>query len=175
MGRWGQGLRYREAVVRWRRHPRHRTSRVVPPFPLSRWLECIALLGVALGLVLMHHFVGAHQHTAIDEAHETPAATSQLGEHASGHQSSHGAAELTAHGSAALLHYHPESGLDPATTLAHLCLAAVLAAAVIALLALVVEWWGAASSVFTTHASWSSSTRAPPLPLRLAQLQVLRL
>lgn len=162
------------------------------------WCGRLALLGIALGLVLMHHVVGAHQHSAPDVAPPAVPSLAVMHQNASptaGHD--HGGDVAAPHGAsgqhepapapadglsttsgAALLHQHQdENGHDHAGSLLHMCLVALVGAAVFLLvLVLVALWWrpppprlGAQGVVL------SMAPRAPPASLRLAELQILRL
>ncbi|WP_433786871.1 hypothetical protein ACQPX6_08515 [Actinomycetospora sp. CA-101289] len=182
-----------------RRHgrSRRRSPRAVSAMLLATWTGRLALLVAALGLVLMHHVVGAHQHTTADtgavatgHATAAPGGTSassiQRGATADGlpptaHDGiSHETATVPATGSAssaALLHDHTDKGgHDHASSLLHMCLAALIGVA--ALLALVlVAALGRLESATSVGARVAPAIvpRAPPTPTRLAQLQVLRL
>lgn len=153
-----------------------------------RWSRGVVYLGLAIGLVLMHHVVGAHQHGPAEprptRAPE-PAAAAPVSAHASplpmpalqGHHDGHGVA-MPAPESSAALHHHPSGGDDQGTMtmLLHMCLAVLAAAAALGALSLIGSWWRAAllhrpvARVLT-----ASLARPPPVPLRLAQLQILRL
>jgi hypothetical protein len=163
----------------------------------ATWIGRLALLVAALGLVLMHHVVGAHQHTttdpgAIATAHPAVAVAGSPApsvEHGAGTD----AHSPTVHdeigpdgapvpgtesaSSAALLHDHPdEGGHDRGSSLLHMCLAALLSAAALLVLVLVASL-GRSGSRATVGGRDAVAIvpRAPPTPTRLAQLQVLRL
>jgi hypothetical protein len=165
---------------------------------LATWTGRVALLVAALGLVLMHHVVGAHQHSTPDTdamaADHTPAAadsTSTLAvEHGAGAHG-HSAATQEAVGpdvgsvvpgvdsasSAALLHDHTdEGGHDHGSSLLHLCLAALGGAVAFLALVLVASWFRFESQAMVGgRVAPAIAPRAPPTPMRLAELQVLRL
>lgn len=169
-------------------------GRVTQALGSGEWARHLALLAVALGLVLMHHVVGAHQHSPSDPI---PPTTSAHAAHGGG--SSSPTADVPLQGAAgpaaepdldgarttvevasptALLHNHPDpNGHDPLGALLHMCLAALVAAAVLALtLALVVVSWRPARVTGTSALlSGGPAAHPPPVPSRLAQLQVLRL
>jgi hypothetical protein len=133
----------------------------------------LALLVAALGLVLMHHVVGAHQHSTADSVptavSSTPVPSGEHGAHAP-------APDPTS--SAALLHDHPdEGGHDHAGSLLHLCLAALVGVTAVLALVLVASWCRRSGGRATTGGRVATALvpRAPPTPTRLAALQVLRL
>lgn len=168
-----------------------------------------ALLALALGLVLMHHLVGAHQHssgehtagiagiaalgsTATSPDHG-PSPAPFVGGHGYGHHVGAPdpvdpavehpggveralAAAPAAPGPGALLHQHPD-GHDALTVLAHLCLAVLASAVALGVLLLVALRGRTAAEGGVARCALPSGLieRPPPLPLRLAQLQVLRL
>jgi hypothetical protein len=81
-------------------------------------------------------------------------------------------------GSAALLQQHPDgNGHDHASSLLHMCLAALLsAAAFLLVLVLAAGWWRAHTHRPSTGSVDSATVpRAPPTSSRLAELQTLRL
>ena len=161
---------------------------------LDRWPSRVALLLTAIGLVLMHHVVGAHQHSPSDAISRETAAHSAHAEAPSspmfanvGYAAPGAGADLLAHDArqaaqtanpTALLHLHPDpGGHDHLGALLHMCLVALAAAAVVLLaLALVATRWRFDLVKGTTDL-WSRGPTAhpPPVPSRLAQLQVLRL
>ncbi len=186
------------AVIRWHGSSRHRSD-AVSEHVLTSWSGRLALLVIALGLVLMHHVVGAHQHASPGPSQAGPVAHSMA---------EHGAAPPTAHhdrglaprpeaavgseqargpstqagvvgqSSAAVLHHHSDGGgHDHSGSLLHMCLVALLGAAILLLvLVLVASWWrlprcGTAERGRTAAAE----PRAPPTSSRLAELQLLRL
>lgn len=165
---------------------------------LTSWSGRLALLAIALGLVLMHHVVGAHQHASPGPPQAGPGAHSVTGpgaappiahhdhgspapEAASGSEQARGhdtQAGVAVESSSAVLHHHPDgSGHDHSGSLLHLCLVALLGAAILLLvLVLVASWWrlprrGTAERCLTA----SAEPRAPPTSSRLAELQLLRL
>ncbi|WP_345423992.1 DUF6153 family protein [Actinomycetospora chlora] len=179
-----------------RRHGSSRsgaTSAAPPNLLLGGWCGRVALLVIALGLVLMHHVVSAHQHSVPDIATavaSTHASMDQSAPAAGGHRHGVDAASpalqgvtstppdaVPVTGSAALLHQHPdENGHDHAGSLLHLCLVALVGAAVFLLvLVLVALWWRPPSRRRTESPAPATATRAPPASSRLAELQVLRL
>jgi hypothetical protein len=159
------------------------------------WYGRLALLVIALGLVLMHHVVGAHQHSAPDVAPAAhlsaalaapPAGEHRHGGHAAAQDGSageHGVPSETPDampdtGSAALLHHHPdENGHDHAGALLHMCLVALVGAAVFLLvLVLVALWWRPPPPhIAAGGVAPATAPRAPPASSRQAELQVLRL
>jgi len=140
---------------------------------LGRWCGRLALLVAALGLVLMHHVVGAHQHTTADTGADGRSPTAHDG---ISHETATVARPESA-SSAALLHDHTnEGGHDHAGSLLHLCLAALIGAAALLALVLVTSWYRFESQFPVGGRSAAAIVpRAPPTPTRLAQLQVLRL
>lgn len=187
------------SVIRWHGSSRPRAEGAVSSnLLLSNWYGRLALLAVALGLVLMHHVVGAHQHSTEDVASSQESNHSLVDQDAppkGGHQhggasapgvgdaEEHGSAPvsadgMTATGSAAVLHYHPdENGHDHHWSLLHMCLVAVVGAAVFLLvLVLVALWWRPAPPrTATGGVAPATAPRVPPASLRQAELQVLRL
>jgi hypothetical protein len=165
---------------------------------LGRWCGRLALLVAALGLVLMHHVVGAHQHSTADTgaiaADHVPAAAGgtsvpsvEHGAAVHGHSpTAHEAISpdaatvapgLNSASSAALLHDHTDKGgHEHAGSLLHMCLAALMGAAAFLVLVLVAvrcRFEGQAPG--GGRVSTAIVPRAPPTPTRLAELQVLRL
>ncbi|MEJ2867199.1 DUF6153 family protein [Actinomycetospora sp. OC33-EN08] len=128
------------------------------------WCIRTAFLLLALTLVLMHHLVGAHQHRG--SAPETPGAAT-----------AHVAADTdTGSSGTAPLHVHQGGDGHGVADLLHACLAVLAAAALALVLGLAVRLL-AATPAATSRAVAVPTDRAPPpgVPLRLAQLQVLRL
>lgn len=123
------------------------------------WVVRAACLLAALGLILMHHVIGAHQHRATDPVPVASAATA-------------GQPSATP---TALLHVHHGDGDDAVAMLEDVCLG-LLAAAVVLIAVMVFL------GVPRTMADAGSGrripravpARGPPLPRRLSQLQVLR-
>ena len=161
---------------------------------LDGWPSRVALLLTAIGLVLMHHVVGAHQHSPSDALSLEPTAHSAHADGLStpmfanvGQATAAPGADLRAHDArpaaqtanpTALLHLHPDpGGHDHLGALLHMCLVALAAAVVVLLaLALVATGWQFDRVKGTTDLRWSGPTaHPPPVPARLAQLQVLRL
>jgi hypothetical protein len=187
------------AVIRWPGSSPHRADGAVSKNLLAgSWCGRLALLVIALGLVLMHHVVGAHQHSAPDAPPSDASPHSfvdQRAPAADGHQ--HGGDALAqiggadlhglgpappggvfATGSAALLHHHPDqNGHDHAGSLLHLCLVALVgAASFVLVLVLVALWWRPPSlRIGTEGVAPATAPRAPPASSRQARLQVLRL
>jgi hypothetical protein len=183
-------------VIRWHGSSRHR-SHAASEQPLTSWWGRLALLAVALGLVLMHHVVGAHQHSGPSAPQPAPVAHSVVepgaapptAHHDHGSTPEDGvASEPTmsdetpsnglAESSAAVLHHHPDgSGHDHSGALLHMCLVALLGAAVLLLvLVLVASWWRLPRNGTSQRAlTASAEPRAPPTSSRLAELQLLRL
>lgn len=185
-------------MIRWHGSSGHR-SHAVSVRVLASWTGRLALLAIALGLVLMHHVVGAHQHAspspppagpvahpvsepgpASPTAHHhhdlSPAPGNTLGgEHAGDHDPQAGG---FVESSAAVLHHHPDgSDHDHAGSLLHMCLVALLGAATLVLvLVLVASWWRLPrSGIAERGRTASAEPRAPPTSSRLAELQLLRL
>ncbi|MDD7940136.1 hypothetical protein PHK61_17070 [Actinomycetospora lutea] len=182
-----------------RRHgrSRRRADRAVSGRLLGSRPGRVALLVLALGLVLMHHVVGAHQHagpdvaldgatplTAIAADRVVPPAAHHGTAHAEAHADGareHAASQAlpgTSDAGAALLHRHTDgTGHDHAGSLLHLCLVALLGAAALLLLLVLVALWPRPPSPRTGPAGVApaTATRAPPASSRLAELQVLRL
>ncbi|WP_285656795.1 DUF6153 family protein [Actinomycetospora sp. NBRC 106375] len=140
------------------------SSRRAPGGPGAVWPRRLALLVVALGIVLMHHVVGAHQHAAPD----TPPTGTVVDV---AHPGDHGAP------STAALHQHPGGGHEHPASMFHLCLAALAAAVVLLLvLVLVAAWWRPGPRRLGAGTTRIAAVpRPPPVPTRLAELQVLRL
>jgi len=190
---------YAAVVIGRRRSPR-RTVEASPQRCTSPWWSRAALLCLALGLVLMHHLVGAHQHSdpapAVMTSSLLPSQTTDHLAHGVGRTSEAGAAPAhgvvaasspsveqagvaalaTATGPTALLHEHHHGDDHSAVSmLLHMCLA-VLAAAAFLVLALVAWWWRALPAAgHAVHLVVTVVPRAPPVSARLARLQVLRL
>ncbi|MFC5138322.1 hypothetical protein ACFPK1_08790 [Actinomycetospora rhizophila] len=181
-------------VVAVRRRHGSSRRRVGSAMPQSlvpgSWSGRLALLVIALGLVLMHHVVGAHQHSAADVAPSGAAAPSLAAPDAPGEHQHAGPARpdgpvvdphvgMTAvASSAALLHRHPdENGHDHAGSLVHLCLVALVGAVVLLLLLVIVALWRRAAPLRPGAGDVAPATapRAPPASSRQAELQVLRL
>jgi Family of unknown function (DUF6153) len=185
-------------VIRWHGSSRHR-SNAVSRRVLASWSGRLALLAIALGLVLMHHVVGAHQHASPGPPQGGPVAH-LMAEHgaaptiahhdhspAPGPKAAVGSEQARGPGpqvstvvqsSAAVLHPHPDgSGHNHSGSLLHMCLVALLGAAILLLvLVLLASWWrlpqrGNAERGRTAAAE----PRAPPTSSRLAELQLLRL
>lgn len=184
-------------VIRWHGSSRYR-SNAVPGRVLTSWSGRLALLATALGLVLMHHVVGAHQHAspgvpqAGPVAHSVadPGAAAPIAQHdhdlapapktaVSSEQARDHDTQTAAESSAAVLHRHPDgSGHDHSWSLLHMCLAALLGAAILLLvLVLVAPWWRLPRCGGTARRGQAASAepRAPPTSSRLAELQLLRL
>lgn len=187
------------AVVRWHGSSWRRAQSAVSTNLLpASWCGRLALLAIALGLVLMHHVVGAHQHSAPDislPAVSSPVDTAQNASPLAGHDhggdvaaphaasGQHGLAPAPPDGvpttsGAALLHQHQdENGHDHAGSLLHMCLVALVGASVFLLvLVLVALWWRPPPPRLGTQGVIPSmAPRAPPASSRLAELQILRL
>lgn len=187
-----------DGVIRWHGSSRLR-SNAVSGRVLTSWSGRLALLVIALGLVLMHHVVGAHQHASPSPPQAGPAAHSMAGPTAAPPTAHHDhdlapvpaaafdseqargpdtPAGMLVRSSAAVLHHHPGgSGHDHSGSLLHMCLVALLGAAILLLvLVLVASWWRPPrrSTAQTGHTA-SAEPRAPPTSSRLAELQLLRL
>ncbi|MDD7942704.1 DUF6153 family protein [Actinomycetospora lutea] len=187
------------AVIRWHGSSRRRANSAMSANLLpGTWYGRLGLLVIALGLVLMHHVVGAHQHSAPDvapaaaSAHLSAAQSAPTtgGHHHGGDAAAqdgsageHGVPSETPDampdkGSAALLHHHSdENGHDHAGSLLHMCLVALVGAAVFLLVLVLVAlwWWPPPPRLDTETVAPAPTPRAPPASLRQAELQVLRL
>ena len=187
------------AVIRGHGTSRHR-SNVVSVWVLASWPGRLALLAIALGLVLMHHVVSAHQHaspsppqsglvthsvaapgaapppTAHHDHDLGPAPAAGFGsEQTMGHDTRAG---VLVDSSAAVLHRHPDgSGHDHSWSLLHVCFVALLGAAILLLvLVLFASWWRLPPRATAQRGlTASAEPRAPPTSARLAELQLLRL
>ena len=154
----------------------------------------------ALGLVLMHHVVGAHQHSIADasaatapafgEAASAPSPAVEHGEahddHGPAHAAQNRAAVSADQGAdvavgssspAALLHHHSGGdGHDHVGSLLHMCLAALVGAAILLILLVAASWWPHdGRPALSGLVAAAAVPRAPPTTSRLATLQVLRL
>jgi Family of unknown function (DUF6153) len=162
-------------VIRGQHRSRHRDGVLVPGVRLGGlWMRLLFAV-VALGVVLMHHVVGAHQHSesaSVAPAHVTSAAEPVGGLPATGHA----AVEAMTAAPAAMLHVHHDGGDQAATMLTHACLA-ILAAIASLLVLLVLALWRPQPLLARSGQRLIARvpTRGPPVPRRLAQLQVLRL
>ncbi|MFC5136760.1 DUF6153 family protein [Actinomycetospora rhizophila] len=179
-------------MIRW-----HGRSHAVSARLLTSWSGRLALLAIAVGLVLMHHVVGAHQHTGEDSPQfgpavpsvVTPGGTLQSADHDHGSAPGNGVASdpamthetqsgLPVESGAAFLHRHADGGgHDHSDSLLHMCLVALIGAAIFAfLLVLVASWWRMTprAPIAPGHTS-AAEPRAPPTSSRLAELQLLRL
>ena len=153
-----------------------------------RWRKRLAMVTLALGLVVMHHLVGVHQHSGVASTVPLPVPTEgSYGEEAR----DLGAAVALAPGtgpavsvdsapaeSAALLHQHRDGDdHSPLMVLLHACLAVLASISALLVRALAASWWRAFADLFpdSSRATVVLVARAPPAPLRLAQLQILRL
>jgi hypothetical protein len=185
-------------VIRWHGSSRHRAN-AVSGRVLTSWSGRLALLVVALGLVLMHHVVGAHQHASPGPPQAGPAAHSMAEPSAAPSITHHDhglaldpeaafaseqaqgtgtQAGVVVQSSAALLHQHPDgSGHDHLGSLLHMCLVALLGAVVLLLvLVLLASWWRLPPRVTAERGrTVVDEPRAPPTSSRLAELQLLRL
>lgn len=183
-------------VIRWHGSSRHR-SNAVPGRVLTSWSGRLALLATALGLVLMHHVVGAHQHASPGLPQAGPVAHSVADpgaappiahrDHAlapapktavSSEQARDRDRKTAAESSAAILHQHPDgSSHDHSGSLLHMCLAALLGTAILLLvLVLLAPWWRLPRRRTAERCRTASAEpRAPPTSSRLAELQLLRL
>lgn len=164
------GISYGQVVltpVHGEGRPRVVTS-VRPRGPAGR----LALLVLALGLVLMHHFVAAHQHTPSSaQSSTTPGTLTAASADAA-------SAARSVVPPAPLLHLHEPGGHPgPVDVLTHDCpalldaAALLLALVLLAVVALAVRPGGTASG---TSPPTGPRAPAPPTSQRLARLQVLR-
>lgn len=152
------------------------------------------LVAVVLGVIAMHHVVGAHSHGATGAAHSAaptpvaspaPAPAPAASHHpglpdppiAAAPDAGAPASAASTRASALLAGDGAETGTGVAMLL-HLCLAVLAGLVTLAALALARGWRGAGPDRRggPTVVAVAASPRAPPpLPVRLAQLQVLRL
>ena len=157
------------------------------------------LLGVAIGLVVMHHLVGAQAHAPAQHAGAAPHGLEQ--DHAAAASASivalpalpsdappDEASPADARPDGAQLHQTPADGAggmgmgmmqarQPRAEeigMLHLCVAVRGAALVLAALALVASPGTTQALASVGPLRSSAPPRAPPVPRRLAQLQVLR-
>ena len=171
-------------MKRWSWSPR-RASTVTGPATVHarrfrHWMHQAVLLGLAIGLVVMHHLVGAHAHAPTSHAGAAPHGLEQ--DHAA--TAPAGLVALPAlppdappdeaSPNEAQLHQPPAGGAGGTAMMLHLCVAVVGAALVLAALALVASSGSARALAPVGSLRWSAPSRAPPVPRRLAQLQVLR-
>ena len=133
---------------------------------------------VALSIVLMHHLVAAHEH--VGSATSRAPATQMLvapSAHASHDQElvEHAGEEPASAGPTAALHVHHQGGDHGATMLLHACLAVLAALAALVLLLVLMVWRPSSlAGLLMRGALPGVPVRGPPVPCRLAQLQVLR-
>ena len=143
-------------------------------------LHQAVLLGLAIGLVVMHHLVGAHAHAPTQHSGAAPHVLAQ----------GHAAAALAglvalralptdapvdeASPQEAQLHQRPTGGAGGMAMMLHLCVAVLGAALVLAALAVIASSGSARALAPFGSLRLSAPSRAPPIPRRLAQLQVLR-
>ncbi len=135
------------------------------------WAERLLLIGLAIGLVVMHHLVGAHQHQTVHQV--TGGLSGVAAISSTGHGADHDPTALER--GTAQLQQQPAGDPEGMVTMLHLCLAVLAAALVLTGLVLGTlrraDRFGSSRSRVS---SWEPS-RAPPVPVRLAHLQVLRL
>ncbi len=125
--------------------------------------RCLAMVALVLGLVLMHHAVIA----------APPAAATPSVEHATGHGTEH-----AAHAAPAPAPPDHGHGDHHGATMLHLCLAVLAALGVLLLVARHARRpspSGDDRDDDTPAGVVPAPARPPPVPLRLARLQVLRL
>lgn len=139
------------------------------------WVRGLLLFALAVGIVVMHHVAGAQQHSP----DHTPAA-GQVAVASAANRADSGASPASSNTATAPvgtveLQAHPADG-GKMSMLGHLCLAVLAGlAAITALLLSALSGRPEGSRPrFSVPIAWTSS-RAPPTPRRLAQLQVLRL
>lgn len=171
----------------------------MPPIPraglrgLGRALLVAVVLGVVLGVIAMHHVVGGHAHGATSPLHHTAPAPSAAAAPAAGPAAAHPPGPPSPSSAAAAGHSTPAAATsaatpasafladhdapDTAAMLLHLCLAVLAGLVTLAALALTRAWPDAGPDRRdgSTVVAVAALPRAPPLPARLAQLQVLRL
>jgi hypothetical protein len=148
---------------------------------MPAWVRRVGILVVAITIVVMHHVVGAHQHSAGDEtltpgmggvvAADTAGSTSRV---LSGDSGAHLAA------GAAVLHVHQSAQGDhdgaSGSPLLQLYWAVLTAVLLLTALCLNTEVWrGRTAAPSRDRTAVGSTPRPVPLRLRLAHLQVLRL
>jgi hypothetical protein len=159
------------------------------------WRRRLVVFALGLGVVVMHHVVGAHQNGAGPNAvAEAESATAEGGvfsllgsaQPVMAMTGSHtGSSGLTLDGvdAGATTETHSREGLESVhddhgmgiSMLMHLCLAVLGATLVLLALVLFALWWRADRRPASPPWPTGSPSRAPPVPERLAQLQVLRL
>lgn len=167
------------------------------PSDARAWQWRLVVFVLALAIVVMHHVAGAHEHAArpstTDRAAPAPAvegAISSVGSVMEGMVSAGrhtgagtGTHTLAVTDAATRTDAPPRSGDEVAheghgmdmTMLLHLCLAILGTALLVVALALLASWWRAGRHLVSPPSPTGSPSRAPPVPQRLAQLQVLRL
>lgn len=151
-----------------------RPRAAVPVSRAVRWTRRLALIAVGLGLVLMHHVVGAHQHTPTEPVPGWLAGVEATA--TAGHGSD--PAPGSPHSPAAALHvHHEDGGHDMAAMLLHDCLAVLGAAALVLVLWLLRGTVSLVRDVRSVVPAVRPGRSRPPapVPVLLAQLQVLRL
>lgn len=154
------------------------------PTVAATWTRRVLLLGLAIGVVVMHHLVGSHQHDQPGVSGAPSAAVVAAGPglpapapdvtHAA-HPAHESSAPSPSVGGAAV---HHQDGGDPAgaMVLLHLCLAVLGAALMLGALAVVASWWRPPREHrHVSRVGVASLWRPPPVPERLALLQILRL
>jgi hypothetical protein len=136
---------------------------------------------VALSIVLMHHVVAAHEHVAPANVETAAQATHVVDTTSPSDPLALGLVERAGEepasaGPAAMLHVHHQGGDHGASMLLHACLAVLAALAAVLVLLVLVLWrpWSFAG-LLMRGAVPEVPVRGPPVPRRLAQLQVLRL
>ena len=139
---------------------------------------------VVLSIVLMHHVVAAHEHVEPAAVETAAAESAAQAMHLIDAVSPHGprAQELVEYaneasaGPAAMLHVHHQGGDHGATMLLHACLAVLAALAALLVLLVLVLWRpGTFVGLLRGGALPDVPLRGPPVPRRVAQLQILRL
>lgn len=156
----------------------HAGRRVATGASRRSWTLTLLLLAVAFATVVMHHLVGAHQHDSNDLVTPHGASAAAPVSHSGHVERSDVTATHPPNATGASLHVHHEPSDGGAHSWLHPCLA-VLAAAAAAVVALHLIRESAAPANLgggrrqRTHRA--DGAPPPPVPLRLAQLQVLRL
>lgn len=142
------------------------------------WVRRVGILVVAMTIVVMHHMIGAHQHSGVDE---TPT-VGMGGVVAAGSTSWVPSGDSGAHlaAGAAVLHVHQgaQGDHDGAGGFPLLQLYWAVLTAVLLLTALCLNtevWRGRTGAPPRDRTTVGSTPRPVPLGLRLAHLQVLRL
>jgi len=148
---------------------------------MPAWVRRVGILVVAMTIVVMHHVVGAHQHSGVDET-PTPGMGGVVAADTAGSTSRVPSGDTGAHlaASAAVLHVHQGAQGDHdgagGSPLLQLYWAVLTAVLLLTALCLNTEVWrGRTGAPPRDRTAVGSTPRRVPLRLRLAHLQVLRL